>query len=186
MRLNFPLLIRRRDVDLFGRVPAKTNAARPGAGLSTAPNKSNSVDALDPVLPLSPGRAELRGCEYDRHGTLSLDAALNTRTGEIIGHTVPRRTSDALFDFLTDIVGTQPWRREIRVMVDNLSAHKTQKVQAFLEAHPWVQLHFTPTYASWLNQVELWSAKIERDVLARGVFASLPDLARKIRRYITL
>ena len=64
-------------------------------------------------------------------------------------------------------------------MVDNLSAHKTQKVQAFLEAHPRAQLHFTPTYASRLNQVELGSAKIERDVLARSVFASLPDLARK-------
>ncbi len=114
-----------------------------------------------------------------------LYAALNTRTGEIIGHTVPRHTSDAFVDFLTDIVGTQPRRREIHVIVDNLSAHKTKKVQAFLQAYPRVQLHFTPTYASWLNQVELWFAKIERDLLARGVFTSLPDLARKIRRYIT-
>jgi transposase len=71
------------------------------------------------------------------------------------------------------------------VIVDNLSAHKTKAVQAFLDAHPTVHLHFTPTYASWLNQVELWFAKIERDLLARGIFTSLPDLARKIRRYIT-
>jgi transposase len=70
------------------------------------------------------------------------------------------------------------------VIVDNLSAHKTKGVQAFLDAHPRVQLHFTPTYASWLNQVELWFGKIERDLLARGIFTSLPDLARKIRRYI--
>ena len=143
-----------------------------------------ALDRLDPVLPLSPGRAERHGFEYYRHGTLSLYAALNTSTGEIIGQTVPRHTSEAFVDFLKDIVATQSRTREIHVIVDNLSAHKTKGVQAFLEAHPRVHLHFTPTYASWLNQVELWFAKIERDLLARGIFKSLPDLARKIRRYI--
>ena len=127
-----------------------------------------ALDRLDPVLPLSPGRAERHGFEYYRHGTLSLYAALNTSTGEIIGQTVPRHTSAAFVEFLGDIVATQPRRREIHVIVDNLSAHKTKGVQAFLEAHPRVHLHFTPTYASWLNQVELWFAKIERDLLARG------------------
>jgi transposase len=143
-----------------------------------------ALDRLDPVLPLSPGRAERHGFEYYRHGTLSLYAALNTRTGEIVGQTVPRHTSDAFIEFLQDIVATQPRRREIHVIVDNLSAHKTKRVQAFLEVHPRVHLHFTPTYSSWLNQVELWFAKIERDLLARGIFTSIPDLARKIRRYI--
>jgi len=144
-----------------------------------------ALDRLDPILPLSPGRAERHGFEYYRHGTLSLYAALNTRTGTIVGQTVPRHTSEAFVNFLGDIVGTQSPRREIHVIVDNLSAHKTKGVQAFLDAHPRVHLHFTPTYSSWLNQVELWFAKIERDLLARGVFTSLPDLARKIRRYIT-
>jgi transposase len=143
-----------------------------------------ALDRLDPVLPLSPGRAERHGFEYYRHGTLSLYAALNTTTGEIIGQTVPRHTSEAFVDFLGDVVATQPRRREIHVIVDNLSAHQTKRVQAFLEANPRVHLHFTPTYASWLNQVELWFAKIERDLLARGIFTSIPDLARKIRRYI--
>lgn len=143
-----------------------------------------ALDRLDPVLPLSPGRAERHGFEYYRHGTLSLYAALNTSTGEIIGQTVPRHTSEAFVDFLGDILATQPRKREIHVIVDNLAAHKTTGVQAFLDAHPRVHLHFTPTYASWLNQVELWFAKIERDLLARGIFTSLPDLARKIRRYI--
>ena len=143
-----------------------------------------ALDRLDPVLPLSPGRAERHGFEYYRHGTLSLYAALNTKTGEIVGQTVPRHTSEAFIDFLQDIVDTQPRRREIHVIVDNLSAHKTQRVRAFLDAHPRVQLHFTPTYSSWLNQVELWFAKIERDLLARGIFTSSPDLARTIRRYI--
>jgi transposase len=143
-----------------------------------------ALDRLDPVLPLSPGRAERHGFEYYRHGTLSLYAALNTSTGEIIGQTVPRHTSAAFVEFLTDIVESQPRRREIHVIVDNLSAHKTKAVHAFLQQHPTVHLHFTPTYASWLNQVELWFAKIERDLLARGIFTSIPDLARKIRRYI--
>ena len=143
-----------------------------------------ALDRLDPVLPLSPGRAERHGFEYYRHGTLSLYAALNTKTGEIVGQTVPRHTSEAFIEFLQDIVDTQPRRREIHVIVDNLSAHKTKRVRAFLDAHPRVQLHFTPTYPSWLNQVELWFAKIERDLLARGIFTSIPDLARKIRRYI--
>jgi transposase len=143
-----------------------------------------ALDRLDPVLPLSPGRAERHGFEYYRHGTLSLYAALNTSTGEIIGQTVPRHTSAAFVEFLTDLVASQPRRREIHVIVDNLSAHKTKAVHAFLQQHPTVHLHFTPTYASWLNQVELWFAKIERDLLARGIFTSIPDLARKIRRYI--
>ena len=144
-----------------------------------------ALDRLDPVLPLSPGRAERHGFEYFRHGTLSLYAALNTSTGEIIGQTVPRHTSAAFVEFLNDIVASQPRRREIHVIVDNLAAHKTKSVHAFLDAHPRVRLHFTPTYASWLNQVELWFARIERNLLARGIFKSIPDLARKIRRYIT-
>lgn len=143
-----------------------------------------ALDRLDPLLPLAPGRAERHGFEYYRHGTLSLYAALNTKTGEIIGQTVPRHTSEAFVDFLADVLATQR-RGDIHVIVDNLSAHKTKRVQAFLDAHPRVHLHFTPTYASWLNQVELWFGKIERDLLARGIFTSLPDLARKIRRYIT-
>ncbi len=143
-----------------------------------------ALDRLDPVLPLSPGRAERHGFEYYRHGTLSLLAALDTQSGEVLGQTVPRHTSEAFVAFLGDIVETQPKRREIHVIADNLSTHKTQAVRTFLLDHPNVHLHFTPTYSSWLNQVELWFAKIERDLLARGIFTSVADLARKIRRYI--
>jgi len=85
---------------------------------------------------------------------------------------------------LTDLVTSQPHGQAIHVIADNLSAHKTARVEAFLAQHPTVQLHFTPTYSSWLNQVELWFAKIERDVIARGVFTSVPDLKRKLMRYI--
>src|SRR5271157_5345433 len=143
-----------------------------------------ALERKDPVLPLAPGRAERHGFEYYRHGTLSLYAAFNTQTGEVLGKTTERHTSAEFVAFLTDLVANQPRGREIHVIADNLSAHKTKRVEEFLAAHRNVHLHFTPTYSSWLNQVELWFAKIERDVIARGVFTSLPDLKRKLMRYI--
>ncbi len=82
------------------------------------------------------------------------------------------------------MVGDCKPQQEIHIILDNLSAHKTAKVLGFLEQHPRVRLHFTPTYSSWLNQVEIWFSKIERDVIARGVFNSVRDLARKLMRYI--
>jgi transposase len=121
-----------------------------------------ALDRRDPILPLSPGRAERHGFEYVRHGTLSLYAALETQTGAVLGKTAARHTSDEFVAFLDQIVTSQPPTREIHIIADNLSAHKTSKVTAFLEAHPHVQLHYTPTYASWLNQVELWFAKVRR------------------------
>ena len=143
-----------------------------------------ALDRLDPVLPLSPGRLERHGFEYYRHGTLSLYAALNTRNGAVLGKTAARHTSQEFVAFLADLVANQPRGKEIHLIADNLSAHKTRRVEQFLAAHPKVHLHYTPTYSSWLNQVENWFARIERDVIARGVFTSVKDLARKLMRYI--
>ena len=143
-----------------------------------------ALDRRDPVLPMSPGRAERHGFEYVRHGTLSLYAALETQTGAVLGKTAARHTSSEFVAFLAELVASQPKRRAIHVIADHLSAHKTPHVQAFLAAHPRVTMHYTPTYSSWLNQVELWFAKIERDVIARGIFTSVTDLARKLRHYI--
>jgi transposase len=143
-----------------------------------------ALDRLDPVLPLSPGRVERHGFEYYRHGTLSLYAALETATGRVHGKTAARHTSQDFITFLKEVVALCPPRQKIHIILDNLSAHKTKLVRQFLEQNPCVSFHFTPTYSSWLNQVELWFAKIERDVIARGVFTSVSDLARKLRRYI--
>src|ERR1700674_4973221 len=145
-----------------------------------------ALDRLDPVLPLSPGRAERHGFEYFRHGTLSLYGALNTQTGEVLAKTSARHTSAEFVDFLAKIVDSQPAGREIHVIADNLSAHQTKKVFEFLEANPAVRIHYTPTYSSWLNQVEIWFSKIQRDLIARGIFTSVKDLDRKIMRYIRL
>ena len=143
-----------------------------------------ALDRRDRVLPLSPGRAERHGFEYKRNGTLSLYAALNTKTGQVQGKTTRRHTSQEFVSFLKDVVAPYQADQEIHIICDNLSAHKTKQVAAFLEAHPHVKLHFTPTYSSWLNQVELWFSKLQRDVIARGIFTSTADLARQLRRYI--
>jgi transposase len=142
------------------------------------------LDRKDPLLPLSPGRAERHGFEYFRHGTLSLYAAFNTRTGEVLAKTATRHSSAEFVEFLTELVACQTKAKQIHVIADNLAAHKTESVKQFLANHPHLHMHFTPTYSSWLNQVELWFAKIERDVIARGVFTSVKDLAKKLMRYI--
>lgn len=143
-----------------------------------------ALDRLDPVLPLTPGRAERHGFEYYRHGTLSLYAALDTASGRVHGKTTARHTSREFVAFLQEVVCLCPSHKQIHIILDNLSAHKTTLVREFLEQNPRVHFHFTPTYSSWLNQVELWFARIERDVIARGIFTSVSDLSRKLRRYI--
>lgn len=129
-------------------------------------------------------RAERHGFEYYRHGTLSLYAALNVKTGVLEGKTARGHTSGEFVAFLTELIAKAKWAREIHIVLDNLSAHKAEAVEQFLAEHPEVRFHFTPTYSSWLDQVELWFAKIERDVIARGVFTSATDLRRKLMRYI--
>jgi transposase len=145
-----------------------------------------ALDRRDPVLPLSPGRAERYGFEYVRHGTVSLYAALDVATGEVTGQPTARHRTVDFLAFLTPLCAGYPDDQEIHVILDNFAAHKTAPVQQWLAAHPQVHFHFTPTYSSWLNQVELWFAKIERDVIARGIFTSTADLARKLMQYIKL
>src|SRR5512132_818965 len=94
-----------------------------------------ALDRLDPVLPLSPGRAERHGFEYHRHGTLSLYAALDTKSGKVIGKTASRHTSKEFVGFLSEVVAQRSARQEIHIILDNLSAHKTQAVRDFLTAH---------------------------------------------------
>jgi hypothetical protein len=98
-----------------------------------------ALDRKDPVLPLSPGRAERHGFEYYRHGTLSLYAAFNTKTGKVLGKTAARHTSAEFIAFLTDIVANQPRGKEIHAIADNLSAHKSQPVKDFLAVHRQLQ-----------------------------------------------
>ena len=143
-----------------------------------------ALDRKDPVLPLSPGRAERHGFEYYRHGSLSLYAAFNTKSGEVLGKTTRRHTSQEFIAFLKSLLATQPQGLPIHIILDNFSAHKTKTVQQLLKDNPHVHFHYTPTYSSWLNQLEIWFSKIERDLIHRGVFTSVHDLAKKIKNYI--
>src|SRR6266403_86726 len=102
-----------------------------------------ALDRLDPVLPLSPGRLERHGFEYYRHGTLSLYAALNTRTGKVLGAPVDHHNSAAFVAFLEDVIARCNPSQEIHIILDNLSAHKTTRVEQFLAAHPRLHLHYT-------------------------------------------
>lgn len=155
------------------------------AVVCSADEKSHiqALDRWDPVLPLSPGRAERHGFEYKRNGTLSLYAALNVATGHVDGMTATRHTSAEFPRFLDRLVATQSRRRKIHIIADHLSAHKTKAVTACRAAHPRVSLHYTPTYSAWQNQIERWFAKIERDMIARGIFTSVADLRRKLMQY---
>jgi transposase len=143
-----------------------------------------ALDRLDPVLPLSPGRLEQHGFEYRRNGTLSLYAALDVKTGKVRGKTAARHTSAEFVGFLGQVVSGCKPGQEIHIILDNLSAHKTRQVEEFMEHNPNVKLHFTPTYSSWLNQVEIWFARLEQEVIARDIFTSVQDLARKLMRYV--
>lgn len=145
-----------------------------------------ALDRRDRRLPLSPGRAERHGFEYVRRGTLSLYAAFDAKTGGVIGKTAQRHTSQEFVAFLEDLLSREATDREMHIVLDNVSSHKTPRVREFLADHPKVTFHFTPTYSSWLNQVELWFSKIERDLIHRGIFTSVGDLSRKILRYIRL
>jgi transposase len=100
-----------------------------------------------------------------------LYAALDVKTGQVQGTTAGRHTSKH-----EGLVARTGWAKQIHVVLDNLSANKTKDVDHFLAQHPHVRFHLTPTYSSWLNQVELWFAKIQRDVIRRGVFTSVADL----------
>ena len=120
---------------------------------------------------MSPGRIERMDSNITAMEPL-LYAALDVRTGKV---QEDRRTAyqRRIRRLSGQVVGHCQPQQEIHIILDNLSAHKTAKVQAFLERTPKVHLHFTPTYSSWLNQVEIWFARIEREVIARGVFTSV-------------
>jgi len=103
--------------------------------------------------------------------------------GKVLGRCAPRHTSAEFVEFLDQAVAAH-WRKTIHVILDNLAVHKTPLVRAWQKQHPRVHFHFTPTYSSWLNQVEIWLGLITRDCIRRGVFHSVPDLVHKILAYI--
>jgi transposase len=138
----------------------------------------------NPTKPAVPGRATRREFEYVRHGTAVLFAGLNVHSGDVAGWVTDSTRSENFVDFLTDLVRYTPKHLELHCIVDNLSAHGTPLVEAFLDKHPRVFLHNTPTHASWLNQVELFFSILQRRLLRYGEFDSVDDLADHVIAFI--
>jgi transposase len=138
-----------------------------------------ALDRTQPMLPLRSGSIERRTHDYVRNGTTSLFAALNVATGEVTQEARPRHTGDDFLAFLRRIDRAYP-DQELHVVLDNVSTHKTPAVRAWLERHPRITFHFTPTSASWLNQVETWFSVLTRQAIRRGSFGSVKELVAMI------
>jgi transposase len=139
---------------------------------------------INPTLPAVPGIPARREFEYRRHGTAVLFAGLNVHEGDVAGWVTDSTRSENFVDFLDDLVRETPAGLDLHCILDNLKTHSTDLVEAFLAAHPHVHLHFTPTHASWLNQVELFFSILERRLLRRGEFDSVDHLAERVIAFI--
>jgi len=143
-----------------------------------------ALDRTQPGLPLSEGKIGSRTHDYKRHGTSCLYAAFNTLTGKVIGKMTKRTRSKEFLSFMKKVERSTPRNKDLHVILDNHSAHKTAEVKEWLAINPRVHFHFTPTSSSWLNAVEGWFAQLERRALYRGVFTSVTELDAEIRRFI--
>lgn len=150
-------------------------------------DEKSQIQALNrtqPVLPMRIGERERRSHDYDRHGTLSLFAALNVATGQVLGRIHRRHRSREFVTFLRAIDETVPADLDIHLVIDNYSTHKTPAVRRFLAKRPRFHLHFTPTYGSWLNQVERWFGLLTTRQLRRGSHTSVVQLRKAIDEFL--
>ena len=159
----------------------------PDKALVLCVDEKSQIQALDrtqPGLPMKPGRAGTMTHDYKRHGTTTLFAALDVATGKVIGRCLQRHRHQEFLRFLREIDRATPKRLDLHLIIDNYATHKHAKVKAWLAKHPRFHLHFTPTSASWLNQVERFFGLITEDAIRRGVFRSVADLEAAIEAYL--
>ena len=150
-------------------------------------DEKSQVQALDrtqPLLPLRPGQVERRTHDYKRHGTTSLFAALDVATGKVIGQCYRRHRSTEFRKFLNHVEANVPPDLEIHIIMDNYSTHKTKAIRDWFARRPRWHVHFTPTSASWLNQVERFFANLTDKQIRRGVHRSTGELEQAITEYI--
>jgi len=159
----------------------------PAKALVLCVDEKSQIQALDrtqPGLPLKKGRAATMTHDYKRHGTTTLFAALDAKTGEVIGQCLPRHRAAEFLRFLRTIDRNTAKHLEVHLIVDNYSTHKTKAVKAWLAKHPRFKMHFIPTSSSWLNLVERFFAEITRKRIRRGVFTSVAELEAAIHDYL--
>ena len=152
-------------------------------------DEKSQIQALDrtqPLLPLAPGIPERRTHDYARHGTTTLFAALDIATGEVIGEVHRRHRSSEFLQFLRTIEANVPPQLNIHLVMDNYGTHKTPTIKAWFARHPRLHVHFTPTSASWLNQVERWFATLTQNYIRRGTHRSTRQLEQAIRQYLDI
>jgi transposase len=159
----------------------------PDKALVLCVDEKSQVQALErtqPVLPLGLGYAEGVTHDYFRHGTTTLFAALDILEGTVITQCKPRHRHQEFLEFLNHLDRNVPPGLDIHLIADNYGTHKHPKVKAWLARHPRFHLHFTPTYSSWLNQVERWFGLITQQAIRRGSFRSVKELVQKIDAYV--
>lgn len=152
-------------------------------------DEKSQIQALDrtqPILPLAPGVAERRTHDYRRHGTTTLFAALDIATGKVIGELHRRHRSSEFLKFLRTIEANVPADLDVHLVLDNYGTHKTATIRNWFARHPRFHVHFTPTSASWLNQVERWFATLTEKQIRRGTHRSTRQLEDAIRTYLAL
>ncbi|MGH2610976.1 MAG: IS630 family transposase [Tepidiformaceae bacterium] len=193
---TFSLQPHRSETFKLSRDPLFVEKVRDIVGLYLAPpdkalvlcvDEKSQIQALDrtqPLLPMAIGQPERRTHDYVRHGTTSLFAALDVASGEVIGE-CHRRHRAAEFRRFLDTIDTQaPAGLAVHLILDNYGTHKTQATRRWLLRHPRFHLHFTPTGASWINQVERWFAELTRKQIRRGTHRSTLALEKAIRDYL--
>jgi transposase len=160
----------------------------PDKALVLCVDEKSQVQALErtqPVLPIGLGYVEGVTHDYYRHGTTTLFAALNVLDGSVISQCKPRHRHQEFIGFLNHLDHQVPAELAVHLIADNYATHKHARVKAWLARHSRFHIHYTPTYASWLNQVERWFGLIPQRAIRRGSFRSVRDLIRKIETFVT-
>ena len=161
----------------------------PERALVLSVDEKSQIQALDrsaPVLPLRPGQPERHAHDYIRHGTTTLFAALDVRTGRVIGECHPRHRAREFRRFLDTIDATVSPHLDVHLIVDNYATHKTAAIRRWFAKRPRYHLHFTPTSASWLNLVERWFVALTEKQIRRGIHRSTRELVTAIENYLTV
>ena len=152
-------------------------------------DEKSQVQALDrtqPMLPMRPGQAERRTWDYVRHGTTNLFAALDVRSGRVIGSVHRRHRTQEFLKFLRKIAAEVPEELDVHLILDNYKTHKTERVKRWLLRRPRFHVHYTPTYSSWINLVERWFAALTEKKLRRGVHRSVVRLERDLKQWVKI
>jgi putative transposase len=150
-------------------------------------DEKSQIQALErtqPLLPMGLGYLEGVTHDYRRHGTTTLFAALDTAKGTVLSQCRKRHRHQEYLDFLRHIDSNVPAKLDIHVIADNYATHKHDRVKRWLALHPRFHVHYTPTYSSWLNQVEIWFRRITQQALRRGTFGSVRQLVQKIDQFV--